>query len=554
MGEKYKEISAIARKRRDDQLAAAYSLPEIDETRLPKDLRNYQKESGLFLPQELEILDMDAVTIVQKIRDRKLTSVEVTKAFCKAAAVAQKLTNCVTEVLFAEGLKRAKYLDEYLEKTGTVVGPLHGLPVSLKDNFMTPPHPSSIGMAVHANVPTEKESVLVTMLRDLGAVFYVKTNVPTAMMMAETTNNIWGETRNPIHKGLSPGGSSGGEAALIAMKASPLGVGTDIGGSIRIPSAWCHLYGLKPSFGRFPTWGGRPSMPGQDFIYAICGPMSRSLRSLRLFCEAVCSEQAAPWNLDPKILPIPWRKNMIQPSGRKLRLGLISGDGIVTPHPPVQRALEIVRKVLKEAGHDVIDWAPIDHAAIVETVSEGFRVLGSDIILSQMREYDEPIFNAIKQQYEIDDPNGPGLGPDKLREMILKRNQLQKDYLDRWMATQKDNERPIDGIISPVAPTAANRLGFAQREQYVGYTSVFNLLDLPSCTFPVTYASQTIDVRRGDEWQPLSDLDKLIQDEYDPEFYDGAPVSLQLAGKRLEEEKVLEMVEVVSNALKAAGY
>jgi len=91
MGEKYKEISAIARKRRDDQLAAAYSLPEIDETRLPKDLRNYQKESGLFLPEELEILDMDAVTIVQKIRDRKLTSVEVTKAFCKAAAVAQKL-------------------------------------------------------------------------------------------------------------------------------------------------------------------------------------------------------------------------------------------------------------------------------------------------------------------------------------------------------------------------------------------------------------------------------------------------------------------------------
>lgn len=70
----------------------------------------------------------------------------------------------------------------------------------------------------------------------------------------------------------------------------------------------------------------------------------------------------------------------------------------------------------------------------------------------------------------------------------------------------------------------------------------------------MTYASQTIDVRRGDEWQPLSDLDKLIQDEYDPEFYDGAPVSLQLAGKRLEEEKVLEMVEVVSNALKAAGY
>lgn len=265
----------------------------------------------------------------------------------------------MTEVLFNEGLERARYLDEHLERTGTVVGPLHGLPLSLKDNFMTPPHPSSIGMAAYANEPTEKDSVLVNMLRDLGAVFYIKTNVPTSMFMAETINNVWGETRNPIHKGLSPGGSSGGEAALIAMRASPLGVGTDIGGSIRIPSAWCHLYGLKPSFGRFSTCGGRPSIPGQDFIAAVCGPMSRSLQSLRLFGEALCSEQAAPWNLDPKIIPIPWRKNLIQPPGRKLRLGVISGDGIVTPHPPVQRAVEIVKKVLKDAGHDVIDWYDI---------------------------------------------------------------------------------------------------------------------------------------------------------------------------------------------------
>lgn len=118
-------------------------------------------------------------------------------------------TNCVTEVLFAEGLERAKYLDDYLERNGTVVGPLHSLPLSLKDNFITAPHPASIGLAVYANEQTRKDALLVTMLRDLGAVFYVKTNVPTAMMMNETNINIWGETRNPIHKGLSPGGSSG---------------------------------------------------------------------------------------------------------------------------------------------------------------------------------------------------------------------------------------------------------------------------------------------------------------------------------------------------------
>jgi amidase len=258
--------------------------------------------------------------------------------------------------LFNEGLERAKQLDDYLEKNGTVIGPLHGLPMSLKDNFMTPPYPSSIGMAIHANVPTEKESLLVSMLRELGAVFYVKTNVPTAMMMGESTNNVWGETRNPIHKGLSPGGSSGGEGALIAFKASPLGVGTDIGGSVRIPSGFCHLYGLKPSFGRFTTFGGKPSIAGQDFIYAVCGPMSRTIEGVRLFSEVVCSEQMAPWNLDSKIVPIPWRKDVLQPSGRKLKIGFLLNDGYVTPHPPVERALTIVRKVLADAGHEVFEW------------------------------------------------------------------------------------------------------------------------------------------------------------------------------------------------------
>jgi amidase len=130
-----------------------------------------------------------------------------------------------------------------------VIGPLHGLPISLKDCMITPPHPSSIGMACHANVATnpEDETVLVGILAKLGAVFFVKTTTPTAMMMMETISNVWGETNNAYHSGTSSGGSSGGEGALLAMKGSPLGVGTDIGGSIRIPSAFNYLFGFKPT-------------------------------------------------------------------------------------------------------------------------------------------------------------------------------------------------------------------------------------------------------------------------------------------------------------------
>jgi amidase len=158
-------------------------------------------------------------------------------------------TNCLTEILIPEALATAKALDDHLEKTGDVIGPFHGLPVSLKDCLITPPHPASIGMACFANEATKPgdETILVSILAKLGVVFYVKTTTPTAMMMMETISNVWGETNGAYHSGTSPGGSSGGEGALLAMRGSPLGIGTDIGGSVRIPSAFNYLYGLKPT-------------------------------------------------------------------------------------------------------------------------------------------------------------------------------------------------------------------------------------------------------------------------------------------------------------------
>ncbi|OAX79679.1 hypothetical protein ACJ72_05997 [Emergomyces africanus] len=530
MGQTYKEISDVAQKRRDDALSAFFPIPDITEDDLPRDLRLYPKTSGLLSTAELDIVDTDAETLLQKIKDRKLTSVEVTKAFCKASVIAQKLTNCVTEVLFNEGLERASISERQL---------------------YNPPHPSSIGMAVHANVTTKKDAVLVSMLRSLGAVLYVKTNIPTAMMMGETTNRIWGETRNPIHKGLTPGGSTGGEGALLAMKASPLGVGTDIGGSIRIPSAFCLLYGLKPSFGRFSTLGGQPSIAGQDFIYAVCGPMSPSLGAVRLFCESVLSESAAPWNLDPKIIPMPWRKDVIQPKGRKLRFGVLGpNDGTITCHPPVERALSTVTNALKAAGHDVVPWEPINHPEIVDLLNESFNELGSDAIIPVLEEYQEPIFGSMERAFNACKNKTGKFDPAKLRQMIVKRNQFQKEYLERWMATKTDTDAPIDGIIAPVAPTGAPRLGQGETVDYIGFTGFVNLLDHSACAFPVTYADKSIDLPRGEGWVPLNPKDKMIQADYDPEFYHGAPVSLQLIGKRLEEEKVVEMVEVVADVLK----
>lgn len=553
MVQDYREIAAIALKRRQDAIPLGYLLSENLLANLPRDLTTIRKDSGHFTSADLEILEAPAEVILLKIKEKTWTSLEVAQAFIKASAVANQLTNCLTEILYTEAIARAKFLDEHLATTGKVIGPLHGLPISLKDCFITPPHPSSLGMACYANEATaaEEETVLVSILGKLGAVFYVKTAVPTAMMMMETISNVWGETTGAYHKETSPGGSSGGEGVLLALRASPLGVGTDIGGSIRIPSAFNGLYGLKATYGRFPTWSTKSGIPGQDYIYSNNGPMARSISSIKLYCSAVLSSTMAPWNLDPKCLAIPWKEEVIQPKGRKLRFGIIvDNDGEVTVHPPISRGLQVTKAALEAEGHEVFEWAPIDHPEMVQTLNSSFYTTGGAAIIGLTRPYGEPVYPSMKEYEAHFDKGETGtLGPTRLREMILKRNAFQKAYLDRWQATEKDGKGLMDAIICPASTWTAPRLGQSQKTFCVNFTGVWNVLDYSVCTFPVTFANASKDPPRKD-FKPISDLDAAIQAEYDAEFYEGTLVALQCVGRRLEDEKVVEMTEIIAEALK----
>jgi Asp-tRNA(Asn)/Glu-tRNA(Gln) amidotransferase A subunit family amidase len=149
------------------------------------------------------------------------------------AAVAQQALNCLTEIFFNEAIQRAEFLDDEFQKTGRPIGPLHGLPVSLKDCFNFAGIDSTIGMTGHAFQPEKRNSVVVDILLRLGAVLYVKTNVPQSMMTPDTENFTFGRTRNPRSKHLTAAGSSGGLGALVAFRGSLAGIGTDAGGSVR---------------------------------------------------------------------------------------------------------------------------------------------------------------------------------------------------------------------------------------------------------------------------------------------------------------------------------
>ncbi len=213
------------------------------EYRIPKDLlppdsqldvTPWPQQSGWFTEKELEITGSNASGILQKIASKAWTSADVTKAFCKRAAAAHQLTNCLSDAFFEEAIESAKALDDHLQRTGQLTGPLHGLPISLKDNFNIKGKDSTVGFTSLVDEPAEYNATLVDILEELGAIRYCKTNVPTAMMIAESVNNTFGRTVNPLNRALTSGGSSGGESALIAFGGSPLGVGTDIGGNLEI--------------------------------------------------------------------------------------------------------------------------------------------------------------------------------------------------------------------------------------------------------------------------------------------------------------------------------
>ena len=306
---------------------------------------SFFEKSNLLTAEELTITEFKLEPLAQRIANGEYTATQVCQAYCHRAALAHQLVNCLSEINFRAALEQARGLDDYFQTHGRTVGLLHGVPVSLKDQYRVKGLESSIGYISRLNQFDEEESVLTECLRRageslqrrirmqqillrLGAIIYVKTSVPQSLMIGETISNIFGRTLNPYNRLLSCGGSSGGEGALIACHGSPVGVGTDVGGSVRIPAAFNGLWGIKPSYGRLPLANIAKSLEGQESIHSICGSMAHSARDLAYFMEAVLEQK--PWNYDPAVIDMPWRETRyIDGKTNKKTFGVIATDGWV---------------------------------------------------------------------------------------------------------------------------------------------------------------------------------------------------------------------------------
>lgn len=424
----------------------------------PRNVTGIPAECGLLTPGELDITsNYGLVDLADAIRLGQLTSVEVTTAFCKRAIIAHQLTFCLSDLYMAEALVRAKELDEHLARTGKTVGPLHGVPISVKETIPVAGQLWSVSLAASRRI-SPKDCLLIETIREQGAVFYVKTHQPALVFSLESTSFL-GRTLNPHNLDLSSGGSSGGEGALLAMRGSPFGIGSDLGGSIRIPASFCGIYGLKASSGFLPMRGMQfgPSPPDLS-LDGIIGPMGHSLRDVDYFLTNILSRQL--YLKDPDTLPVPYTGLGTAKRTRALKVGIISSYGVVQPPPPVAQALEWARSQLQQHEFDVIPYK----FYMPEQAHKLFNTLvihdGMKAALQALKDGREPTFpvfeDLISHAFSLDPEAARGREETAIpiATRRFERDTYRTEFLENWVS-----QGDPDVVICPMSPASAHDTG-----------------------------------------------------------------------------------------------
>jgi len=445
------------------------------------------------------IVDESLTRIAELIRSGAVSPVEVAEAHLDQIGKLNPHLNAIV-TLAPDLLEKAKEAESALQRGGHV-GPLHGVPVTIKDTIETAGLLSTSGSKLRADYIPAKDAPAVARLKAAGAIILGKTNASEMAMDYTAYNLVFGRTNHPLDASLTPGGSSGGEAAAIASHMSPGGLGSDLAGSIRVPAHFCGIAGLKPGAGRVPGEGQFPPSSGPYSLGAVIGPLARTVGDLRSLFRVIVNSEV------PRMSTL-----------KDLRVAWYVDDGVAPVTQETKAAVESVVASLSDAGF-VTEERRAPH---VERANELWLKVFSRASVVQLRkayagrESEGGSFVTWRLSSADDTP------PASLDEYIgiwMERDQLRAEMID-WMETT-----PI--LVCPVGSTPAYKhdtLKVTLDGVSIGafrafsYAQAFNLFDLPVVTIPAGKSKE------------------------------GLPIGVQIVGRPFAEELILDVAEIVEKS------
>jgi len=449
---------------------------------------------------DLELCYMPATELARRIRSKEISPVEVvTNSLARIDEINPKL-NCFCFVYPEEALQKARAAEAAVT-AGKPLGPLHGVPLAIKDLTATKGKRTTLGSYSHEHWVPDYDAAIVEKLTGAGAIMVGKTTTPEFAYSSFTESPLWGITRNPWNPGRTPGGSSGGSGAAVASGCVPLAEGTDMGGSVRIPAAWCGIVGLKPSLGRIPL----DILPSVFDNISHFGPLARTIDDARLFLNAA----QGPDERDIQSIGAKLALDGPQPGSIKgMRFALNIDLGCYAVEPEVEAAVREAARTLTAAG------------ATVEEVKIPWTRRIADAWVEIWQVFMAAYFGHVLEQYrEKMDPNVVALieAGNKMSARHYKRLEIERT--EQWRSFYPILEK-YDAFLCPTMRVPAPPCGerdegyYAMREdgRYYGLdmTGQFNLLaPCPTLSVPAGWSK------------------------------DGLPIGLQIVGRRWRDDTVL---------------
>lgn len=286
------------------------------------------------------------------LQGREVSSEEVVKSCLDRIEEVNPRINAVVQLLTEDALARAREADAALAR-GEITGPLHGIPMTIKDSLDTAGVVTTGGTRGRAQFVPREDATVVRRLKEAGAILLGKTNTPELTLSFETDNLVYGRTSNPYDLSRTSGGSSGGAAAIVATGGAPFDIGSDYGGSVRLPAHFCGVAGIKPTAGRVPRTGHIYPYGGLQDSFQQIGPLARYVDDLTLLLPLI----AGPDFVDPGVVPLPWR-DPASVNARNLRISFHTDNGILTPTEETMATIEAAARALSDEGASVEEARP----------------------------------------------------------------------------------------------------------------------------------------------------------------------------------------------------